>query len=45
MRAIVVDWMVCVQVKFQLLQDTLFLSVTLLDRFLAVRSPPRPLLN
>eukprot|EP00731_Ephydatia_muelleri_P035472 Em0127g2a len=36
MRAIVVDWMVCVQVKFQLLQDTLFLSVTLLDRFLAV---------
>ncbi|KAL5481497.1 hypothetical protein EMCRGX_G021668 [Ephydatia muelleri] len=36
MRAVVVDWMVCVQVKFQLLQDTLFLSVTLLDRFLAV---------
>ena len=36
MRTVVVDWMVCVQVRFQLLQDTLFLSVTLLDRFLAV---------
>lgn len=39
MRTVVVDWMVCVQVRFQLFQDTLFLSVTLLDRFLAVSGP------
>lgn len=37
MRTTLIDWMVCVQVRFQLLQDTLLLSIALLDRFLSVR--------
>ena len=34
MRALLVDWLVEVQVQFDLLQETLFLSVSILDRFL-----------
>ena len=34
MRALLVDWLVEVQVQFDLLQKTLFLSVSILDRFL-----------
>jgi hypothetical protein len=37
MRAILVDWMVEVHVKFKLLTETIFLSVNLVDRFLAVK--------
>jgi cyclin B len=37
MRAILVDWMVEVHVKFKLLTETMFLSVNLVDRFLAVK--------
>ena len=36
MRAILVDWLVQVNDKFRLLQETLFLTVSLLDRYLAV---------
>ena len=34
MRALLVDWLAEVQVEFDLLQETLFLSVNILDRFL-----------
>eukprot|EP00026_Physarum_polycephalum_P008177 Phypoly_transcript_08256.p1 GENE.Phypoly_transcript_08256~~Phypoly_transcript_08256.p1 ORF type:complete len:445 (+),score=82.88 Phypoly_transcript_08256:70-1404(+) len=37
MRAILVDWMVEVHVKFKLLTETMFLSVNLVDRFLAIK--------
>ena len=37
MRAILVDWLVSVHQKFQLLQETLFLAVSILDRYLQVR--------
>ena len=36
MRAILVDWLVQVNDKFRLLQETLFLAVSFLDRYLAV---------
>ena len=34
MRTILVDWLVDVQVQFDLLQETLFLAINILDRFL-----------
>ena len=37
MRAILVDWMVEVHVKFKLLTETMFLSVNLVDRFLSIK--------
>merc|ERR1712025_541173 len=36
MRAVLVDWLVEVQMQFKLLQETLFLTVDTIDRFLAV---------
>jgi len=35
MRAVLVDWLVEVQIQFKLLQETLFLTVNTIDRFLA----------
>ncbi len=35
MRAILVDWIIEVHLKFKLLPETLFLTVGLIDRFLA----------
>ena len=37
MRGILVDWLVQVHMRFHLLQETLFLGVSILDRFLQVR--------
>ncbi|XP_067884896.1 G2/mitotic-specific cyclin-B1-like isoform X3 [Heterodontus francisci] len=34
MRAILIDWLVQVQIKFKLLPETLYLTVSVLDRFL-----------
>ncbi|XP_072113242.1 G2/mitotic-specific cyclin-B1-like [Mobula birostris] len=34
MRAILIDWLVQVQVKFKLLPETLYMTVSILDRFL-----------
>ncbi|XP_062176696.1 G2/mitotic-specific cyclin-2-like [Alnus glutinosa] len=34
MRAILIDWLIEVHYKFQLMQETLFLTVNLIDRFL-----------
>merc|ERR1711942_604589 len=36
MRAVLVDWLVEVQMQFKLLQETLFLTINTIDRFLAV---------
>lgn len=36
MRHILVDWLVQVHLRFHLLQETLFLTVQLIDRFLVV---------
>lgn len=36
MRAILIDWIVSVVYKFKMCQDTLFLTVDIVDRFLAV---------
>nr|XP_057934334.1 G2/mitotic-specific cyclin-B2 [Doryrhamphus excisus] len=41
MRALLVDWMVQVHSSFQLLQETLYLSVAVLDRFLQVQPVSR----
>nr|P07818.1 RecName: Full=G2/mitotic-specific cyclin-B [Arbacia punctulata]CAA68650.1 unnamed protein product [Arbacia punctulata] len=38
MRLILVDWLVQVHLRFHLLQETLFLTVQLIDRFLAEHS-------
>lgn len=37
MRSILVDWLVDVNIKFKLMPQTLFLTVNLIDRYLAVR--------
>ncbi len=36
MRAILVDWLVEVHMRFKLVQETLFMTVDILDRFLAI---------
>jgi len=36
MRAVLVDWLVEVQLQFKLLQETLFSTISIVDRFLAV---------
>lgn len=40
-RAVAVDWLVEVQVKYKLRTETLFLSVSLIDRFLSMRKVAR----
>lgn len=37
MRTILIDWMVEVHGRFKLLQETLYLTVATMDRFLQVR--------
>uniref|UniRef100_A0A8D0ED15 Cyclin B2 n=1 Tax=Salvator merianae TaxID=96440 RepID=A0A8D0ED15_SALMN len=41
MRAILVDWLVQVHARFQLLQETLYMGVAVLDRFLQVHPVSR----
>lgn len=41
MRGILVDWLVQVHLRFHLLQETLYLTVAILDRFLAVQEVSR----
>nr|Q9DG96.1 RecName: Full=G2/mitotic-specific cyclin-B2 [Oryzias luzonensis]BAB17225.1 cyclin-dependent kinase regulatory subunit cyclin B2 [Oryzias luzonensis] len=41
MRALLVDWLVQVHSRFQLLQETLYLTVAILDRFLQVHPVSR----
>ena len=37
MRALLIDWLIQVHSRFQLLQETLYLTVAILDRFLQVK--------
>ena len=41
MREILIDWLIEVHLKFGLLQETLFLTVNLIDRFLSTTSVNR----
>merc|ERR1712243_353539 len=36
MRAVLIDWLIEVQIQFKLLQETLFLTVNTIDRFMAL---------
>lgn len=38
MRAILIDWLVQVSLKFRLLQETMYMTVGIIDRFLQVSS-------
>ncbi|KAK9748486.1 hypothetical protein RND81_02G060700 [Saponaria officinalis] len=37
MRAILIDWLIEVHYKFELMEETLYLTVNLIDRFLAIK--------
>ncbi|RRT41913.1 hypothetical protein B296_00057448 [Ensete ventricosum] len=41
MRAILIDWLIEVHYKFELMDETLFLTVNIIDRFLASQSVVR----
>lgn len=41
MRAILVDWLIDVHLKFKLLPETLFLTVNLIDRYLSIKTMAR----
>ncbi|CAI9610778.1 unnamed protein product [Staurois parvus] len=41
MRAILIDWLVQVQMKFRLLQETMFMTVGIIDRFLQDHPVPK----
>lgn len=41
MRGILVDWLVEVAEEYKLVSDTLYLSVSYIDRFLSLNSLPR----
>ncbi|XP_063819432.1 G2/mitotic-specific cyclin-B1 isoform X2 [Pseudophryne corroboree] len=45
MRAILIDWLVQVHMRFKLLHETLFMTVSILDRFLQVNHVPKNLLQ
>lgn len=36
MRAILIDWLILVHIRFTLLQETLYLTVSIIDRYLQV---------
>lgn len=44
MRAILIDWLVQVNLKFRLLQETMYMTVGIIDRFLQVGGESRALL-
>ncbi|KAK9266076.1 hypothetical protein L1049_003538 [Liquidambar formosana] len=41
MRAILVDWLIEVHNKFELMPETLYLTINIVDRFLSVKTVPR----
>ncbi|XP_041126563.1 G2/mitotic-specific cyclin-B1-like [Polyodon spathula] len=45
MRAILIDWLVQVQMKFRLLQETMYMTVRIIDRFLQVNPVPKKMLQ
>lgn len=42
MRAVLIDWLIEVQIQFKLLQETLFLTVNTIDRFMALEGKSIP---
>jgi len=45
MRAVLIDWLVEVQIQFKLLQETLFLTVNTIDRFMTAEGKSIPRSN
>ncbi|KAK1138270.1 G2/mitotic-specific cyclin-B1-like [Acipenser oxyrinchus oxyrinchus] len=45
MRTILIDWLVQVQMKFQLLQETMYMTVGIIDRFLQANPVPKKMLQ
>lgn len=45
MRSILVDWLVEVHLKFKLVPETLYLTVNIIDRYLALKEVSRPKLQ
>ncbi|XP_031433470.1 G2/mitotic-specific cyclin-B1-like isoform X2 [Clupea harengus] len=41
MRAILINWLVQVHIKFQMLQETMYMTVTIIDRFLQDNPVPK----
>lgn len=41
MRSILVDWLIEVHNKFELMPETLYLTINLVDRFLSIKTVPR----
>jgi len=41
MRAVLIDWLVLVQIKFRLLQETMYMTVAIIDRFLQDNPVPK----
>lgn len=37
-RAILIDWLIVVRYKFELMEETLYLSIKIIDRFLPMHS-------
>ena len=35
-RAILIDWLISIHSKFQLLPETLFITINLIDRYLSI---------
>ncbi|XP_043743491.1 G2/mitotic-specific cyclin-B1 [Cervus elaphus] len=45
MRAILIDWLVQVQMKFRLLQETMYMTVSIIDRFMQDNCVPKKMLQ
>ncbi|XP_043314532.1 G2/mitotic-specific cyclin-B1-like [Cervus canadensis] len=45
MRAILIDWLVQVQTKFRLLQETMYMTVSITDRFMQDNCVPKKMLQ
>ena len=41
MRSILVDWLIEVHRKFELMPETLYLTLNIVDRFLSMKAVPR----
>uniref|UniRef100_A0A8I5ZPE0 Cyclin B1 n=1 Tax=Rattus norvegicus TaxID=10116 RepID=A0A8I5ZPE0_RAT len=45
MRAILIDWLIQVQMKFRLLQETMYMTVSIIDRFMQDSCVPKKMLQ
>ncbi|XP_034379115.1 G2/mitotic-specific cyclin-B1 [Arvicanthis niloticus] len=45
MRAILIDWLIQVQMKFKLLQETMYMTVSIIDRFMQNSCVPKKMLQ